>query len=126
MKQVEAELKCCPLVDNIFAYADPLYDYIVAFIVVNRPALLNLVSGQLNGTLANKSDMSNICAMPLVTFKVLEELTNFATSTGLQKRETPQKVKLIADAWTPDSGLVTPAFKIRRRKLVAFYSKEIE
>jgi long-subunit acyl-CoA synthetase (AMP-forming) len=36
------------------------------------------------------------------------------------------RVSLTLDEWTPDSGLVTAAFKIRRREVVDRYKSEIE
>jgi long-subunit acyl-CoA synthetase (AMP-forming) len=30
------------------------------------------------------------------------------------------------DEWTPDSGLITAAFKLRRREVVAKYRQDIE
>jgi long-chain acyl-CoA synthetase len=33
---------------------------------------------------------------------------------------------LTLDEWTPESGLVTAAFKIRRREVVEKYRREIE
>ena len=44
---------------------------------------------------------------------------------GLEKVEYPQKVFLILDEWTPDTGLVTAAFKIRRRFIILRYENEV-
>ena len=43
----------------------------------------------------------------------------------LEKFELPQKVKLVTEVWTPDTGLVTEAFKLRRRNIETRYQKDI-
>lgn len=35
----------------------------------------------------------------------------------LDKFETPAKIHLLPDPWTPDSGLVTAALKLKREQL---------
>ena len=43
----------------------------------------------------------------------------------LEKFELPQKVKLVTEVWTPDTGLVTEAFKLRRKNIESRYHKDI-
>jgi len=43
----------------------------------------------------------------------------------LEKFELPQKVKLVTEVWTPDTGLVTEAFKLRRKNIETHYHKDI-
>ena len=35
-------------------------------------------------------------------------------------------MKFVEEAWLPDTGLVTDSFKIRRKAIDTFYSKQIE
>jgi hypothetical protein len=35
-------------------------------------------------------------------------------------------MKIVEEAWLPDTGLVTDSFKIRRKAIDAFYAKQIE
>jgi len=46
-------------------------------------------------------------------------------SGKLEKYELPQKVKLVSEVWTPDTGLVTEAFKLRRKNIETRYLKDI-
>jgi len=46
-------------------------------------------------------------------------------SGKLEKFELPQKVKLVTEVWTPDTGLVTEAFKLRRKNIETLYQKDI-
>jgi len=43
----------------------------------------------------------------------------------LEKFELPQKVKIVTEVWTPDTGLVTEAFKLRRKNIETHYHKDI-
>merc|ERR1712004_858160 len=56
---------------------------------------------------------------------VVKSLEKYGMKMGLLRTECPQRVFLTLDEWTPDSGLVTAAFKIRRRFIVQKYEKQI-
>lgn len=49
-----------------------------------------------------------------------------AKAARLDKFELPAKIKLIPESWTPDSGLVTAALKLKREPLKARYKNELE
>jgi len=39
--------------------------------------------------------------------------------------EIPKRVKLCAELWTPDTGLVTAAFKLKRKQIQTHYESDI-
>ena len=41
-------------------------------------------------------------------------------------QQCPKRIFMTLDEWTPDTGLVTAAFKIRRRFIVEKYQKQID
>lgn len=43
----------------------------------------------------------------------------------LQKTEIPAAVTLCKDVWTPDNGLVTAAFKLKRKDIQDRYQSDI-
>ncbi len=49
-----------------------------------------------------------------------------AKATKLDKFETPAKIKLLPDQWTPESGLVTAALKIKREQLKAKFKNDLD
>ena len=57
---------------------------------------------------------------------VLDTLTAHGTKYNLKKFEIPRKVILVLDAWTPDTGLVTAAFKIKRRVIQDRFKEDIK
>merc|ERR1719516_591085 len=44
----------------------------------------------------------------------------------LEKFEIPRIVTLVPEAWTPESGLVTAAFKIKRKVIQTFFQQDID
>ena len=44
LSKVESELKSCYFIENICVYGDPMYDFLIALVVPNAKALLNLAN----------------------------------------------------------------------------------
>ena len=114
--KIEAILKTSPMVENICTYADPNQNFPVAVVIPST------------------SELATISALPAseaikqreVEQAVVSQLEKYGLRLGLEKVETPKRVHMTLDEWTPDSGLVTAAFKIRRKFIVERYQKEIE
>lgn len=49
-----------------------------------------------------------------------------ARTARLDKFEVPAKIKLLPDPWTPESGLVTAALKIKRERIKANFKDELQ
>uniref|UniRef100_A0A3Q3K0F1 long-chain-fatty-acid--CoA ligase n=1 Tax=Monopterus albus TaxID=43700 RepID=A0A3Q3K0F1_MONAL len=119
--KVETVLKNCPLVDNICAYASSDQSYVISFVVPNHKQLMAMVKQmQVNGTL------EEICNNPQVEKEVLRIITEVAFSAKLERFEIPKKIRLSAEPWTPETGLVTDAFKLKRKELKTHYQEDIE
>lgn len=52
-------------------------------------------------------------------------LVQGAKAARLEKFEIPVKIKLLAEAWTPESGLVTAALKLKRDVVSKAFSHEL-
>ena len=64
-----------------------------------------------------------------IFFMTLCLLFNFFFSTisaSLEKFEIPVKIRLSPEPWTPETGLVTDAFKLKRKELKTHYQADIE
>jgi len=44
----------------------------------------------------------------------------------LERFEIPRKICLSIEPWTPETGLVTDAFKLKRKELKTHYQDDIE
>lgn len=65
-------------------------------------------------------------AIYLAHNQVLFNFYQEAKSANLDKFELPAKIKLLPDPWTPESGLVTAALKLKREAVKAKFKDELE
>ncbi|XP_015234273.1 PREDICTED: long-chain-fatty-acid--CoA ligase 3-like [Cyprinodon variegatus] len=119
--KVEAVLKNCPLIDNICAYANSEESYVISFVVPNHKQLMGLAEQvQIKGT------WEELCNNPRMEREVLRIINEAAISGKLERFEIPKKIRLSAEPWTPETGLVTDAFKLKRKELKKHYQEDIE
>ncbi|CAH0557572.1 unnamed protein product [Brassicogethes aeneus] len=120
--KVEAQLKTCPLVDNICVYGESSKHYCVALVVPNQSQLKDLAVKK--GLSANLT-FEEYCQSPELEKAVLIELNEHGTKSKLEKFELPAAVKMVTEVWSPDMGLVTAAFKLKRKDIQERYKTEI-
>ncbi|XP_029703059.1 long-chain-fatty-acid--CoA ligase 4 isoform X1 [Takifugu rubripes] len=119
--KVESVLKSSTLIDNICAYANSEQNYVISFVVPNQKRLTQLAKQRgIVGT------WEEICTHPEMEREVLKEIKEVAVNIKLQRFEIPVKVHLSPDPWTPETGLVTDAFKLKRKELKNHYLHHIE
>ncbi|XP_048400230.1 long-chain-fatty-acid--CoA ligase 4 isoform X2 [Stegostoma tigrinum] len=119
--KVESALKSCSLIDNICAYANSEQSYVISFVVPNQKKLTALAEQkQVQGT------WEEICNDSQMEAEVLREIKEASASSKLEKFEVPVKVRLSPEPWTPETGLVTDAFKLKRKELKNHYLNDIE
>uniref|UniRef100_A0A4W5QH62 long-chain-fatty-acid--CoA ligase n=1 Tax=Hucho hucho TaxID=62062 RepID=A0A4W5QH62_9TELE len=119
--KVEAMLKNCPFVDNICAYANSDQSYVIGFVVPNQKQLMALAEQR-----GLRCSWEEICNNPDMERDVLHIITEAALSAKLERFEIPKKIRLSAEPWTPETGLVTDAFKLKRKELKSHYQEDIE
>ncbi|KAK8774375.1 hypothetical protein V5799_011089 [Amblyomma americanum] len=122
--RVEAVLKTCSLVDNVFAYGSSLHTYLVAVVVPNRDQLLKIAweVGREQAT----ATLKELCQDTEVAKVAVDRILAYARASDLLKTEVPHKLKLTAEEWLPDTGLVTATFKLCRKPLQSFYQRDID
>ncbi|KAI4902767.1 hypothetical protein NFI96_015283 [Prochilodus magdalenae] len=119
--KVEAALKNCPLIDNICAYANSDESYVISFVVPNQKQLLALAKQK-----EVQGSWEEVCNHPDMEKEVLRIITDAAVTAKLERFEIPKKICLSAEPWTPETGLVTDAFKLKRKELKSHYQEDIE
>ncbi|XP_048487417.1 long-chain-fatty-acid--CoA ligase 4 isoform X1 [Plutella xylostella] len=120
--KVEAELKTCPVVENICVYGDSSKNHTVALLVPNPQHLSDLAA---RVGVAGLS-FEQLCESEAVEKAVVKELADHARKCGLERFEVPTAVKLCTEVWSPDMGLVTAAFKIKRKDIQDRYKEDIK
>ncbi|KIH69359.1 AMP-binding enzyme [Ancylostoma duodenale] len=108
-------------VETVCAYGDSSKDYLVALVVPERKYLKKLAE-ELN---VGSEDMEELCKDKKVVEAVLKEIQSHV-SGKLQRVEIPKKILLCPEPWTPASGLVTEALKLKRKAIEKAFKEDIE
>lgn len=67
----------------------------------------------------------DMCDDETITVAVCEALQAHGKKAGLHRSEIPMRCKLVKEEWTPDSGFVTAAMKLRRKNIQDHYMSDI-
>lgn len=122
LSRIETALKMSPLVDNICIHANSSQSVCIALIVPNQKSLTELAE---KSGVSGKS-FEELCSDPVVEKAVLKELADMGRKSKLEKFEVPAKLKLCTEIWMPDSGLVTDAFKLKRKNIEEKYKPSLQ
>ncbi|KAL8255243.1 hypothetical protein R6Q59_033464 [Mikania micrantha] len=120
--KVEAALASSRYVENIMLHADPFHSYCVALVVPPHQVLEQWA--QSAGI--NYKDFADLCDKKETISEVQQSLTKVGKDAKLDKFEIPAKIKLMPDPWTPESGLVTAALKLKREPLKAKFKDDLQ
>jgi len=114
--KIEACLKTSELVDNVCVFADQNQLSCVAVAVANQAQVMKI-----SKSLGLECDFRAACGNPKIIQTVFESFVAAAKTGKLHKQEIPSKIFLDIDQWTPDTGLVTDALKLKRKSLNEHY-----
>ena len=73
-----------------------------------------------------KKALPELCHTSAVADLVLKECNAVGKKNGFKPMERLQAVVLTPEEWTPESGLVTAAQKVQRKKVAEAFDKEIK
>lgn len=120
--KVEAVLVVSPYVENIMVHADPFHSYAVAILVASQHALESFAQSK---GIEYKS-FEDLCENEAAIKEILSSLQKVGRSANLEKFEIPAKIKVLWEPWTPESGLVTAALKLKRENLRKEFAGELK
>ncbi|KAL9270698.1 Long chain acyl-CoA synthetase 8-like protein [Drosera capensis] len=120
--KVEAALIGSNYVESIMVYADPFHNYCVALIVPAHQALEKWAQG---AGIEYKT-YAELCEKTEAVKEVQASLSKVAKEAKLDKFELPAKIKLLPESWTPESGLVTAALKIKGEQIKGRFKSELQ
>ncbi|KAG5667341.1 hypothetical protein PVAND_015324 [Polypedilum vanderplanki] len=118
--RIESELKTCQVVENICIYAESTKTYCIALVQPSEKGLSDLAA-----SIGIKESFEQLCRNKEVIKAATKCIADYGKRRGLNKFEIPTKISLCEDLWTPDSGLVTAAFKIKRKEVQNKYKDVI-
>ncbi|XP_048425653.1 long chain acyl-CoA synthetase 9, chloroplastic-like [Pyrus x bretschneideri] len=119
--KVEAALSVCPYIDNIMLHADPFHSYCVALVVASQVTVEDWASKQ--GIAF--TDFADLCSKSEAIKEVQASLVKEAKNARLEKFEIPAKIKLLSEPWTPETGLVTAALKLKRDVIRKAFTEDL-
>lgn len=120
---IESKLKTHSLVDSICVCAHPGAKNVVA-IVVPHPDHIKKIGTKL-GHLEDATTQ-DLCEDKAVAAAFLEELQAHGKKQGLGRWDLPAALFLTPEPWTPESGLVTAALKVKRTPIKTHFKGALE
>ena len=108
--KIEAALKTSRLVTNCSIFADSNEMTCVAVVPGNETELSKIAKE--NGLTGDFSEWANSKAVNEAVFGSIREA---AKAANLSKQEMPSKIYVDSLQWLPETGLITDAFKLKRK-----------
>mmetsp|Transcript_101205 Transcript_101205/g.140598 ORF Transcript_101205/g.140598 Transcript_101205/m.140598 type:complete len:109 (-) Transcript_101205:257-583(-) len=95
--------------------------YTIGLLCPQKPGIEKLASElQLSGT------FDELCKNEKVVDKVLNACKAKCKESKLLDFETPQRIALISDLWTPENDMLTAAMKLKRPLIAEKHKEEIQ
>jgi long-chain acyl-CoA synthetase len=116
---LEAALKLIPLVGQACAIGDQR-PFVVALVVLDP----EIAPAWARAQGIDFSNLADLAAHPEVTAEIEKHLDEVMAS--FNNAERVKKVHVLAEEWLPDSDVLTPTSKLKRRGIHARYESEIE
>lgn len=83
-------------------------------------------SKSLNVGILDELNDETLCSNPWLVERFLRKIQTEGSKKGLRRTHIPSRIKLVCDEWSPESGLVTASFKLRRREIERRYENDIK
>ena len=125
LERLEAIYKSCNLVANVCVHATPDAKQPIAVIIPHEIHLREALKDTPHSVLAGL-EVHELCHKKEVESVVLKACNALGKKNGFKTLELLEAVILTPDEWTPESGLVTAAQKIQRKKIAEAFAKEIK
>ena len=126
LERLESIYKACNLVSNICVHASPDAKQPIAIIIPHEAHLRHALADKGPAGVDAKEELHALCASDKVAEFVLKECNALGKKNGFKPMETLEAVILTADEWTPESGLVTAAQKVQRKKVAEKFDAQIK
>ncbi len=115
--KIESTMLLCPYITAIMAYGDGDASAAVAVVTPDVAAI--------RAKFPDQSSIEDMAASPEVNALILGDLKRIAKAKNFPKTETPSKVMIATEEWTPESGLVTASLKLKRKALMDKYKDDL-
>lgn len=99
------------MITGVFVYGDSFQQYLVAIIVPNWENVLPWAKA--NG-LSDSRDQ--LLQNPKLMNAIMDDMAIVGKKEGLKGFEEVKKIRLVAEEFTVENGLLTPSFKVKRHQ----------
>ena len=121
----ESVYKSNPIVGNMAVLANSDVKQPIAVVVAHEVNIHTFIAKN-NLNPSNQKDVHHLVKDPKIRSAVLAEINSTGKKAGLSQMELLMGVVLVADEWTPESGLVTAAQKLQRKAIEKRYEADIK
>eukprot|EP00743_Colponemidia_sp_Colp-15_P005852 GILK01006290.1.p1 GENE.GILK01006290.1~~GILK01006290.1.p1 ORF type:complete len:687 (+),score=122.15 GILK01006290.1:37-2061(+) len=111
----------CPLVAQVFVYGDSLKAHLIAIVVPNQDTLIPWAASH-----NVEGDFKFLCSHPEVNKLLLQEMNNVGKQLKLRGFEFVKSIFLESEPFSPENGLLTPTFKLKRHDAKQKYQTQID
>jgi long-chain acyl-CoA synthetase len=118
---LEAALKMIPLVGQACAVGEKK-PFVAALVVLDPDASAAWAAA--HGLTGEAASMAALAEHPDVIAEIEAGLAD--AMAGFNNAESVKKVKVLGEEWLPDSDLLTPTSKLKRRGVMARFAEEID
>ena len=120
LSKVENAIKASKFTALPMTYAKSTMSYCIVLICPNEPALRAIPGAPPTASL------KELCANPDIIKAVSEDVAAVCKKAKLAKFETPSKVVLIDELWTPENDMLTAVQKLKRKPIESKHKDQIE
>eukprot|EP01106_Pelomyxa_sp_JSP_P005677 TRINITY_DN18_c0_g1_i5.p1 TRINITY_DN18_c0_g1~~TRINITY_DN18_c0_g1_i5.p1 ORF type:complete len:126 (-),score=17.80 TRINITY_DN18_c0_g1_i5:85-462(-) len=109
-------------VDVLCVCADSLHDFPVGIIVLSKSRAETFLGKKFN----SDSEYVAACSNPVLLKAVAASLHHCTEEAKMSPTKRMRAFRLVTDEWTPESGLVTSALKLKRSAIASRYAQKIQ
>lgn len=149
LSEIETAFSTAAIIENICVYCSQYSNYIVALVRPEQRELRQEAIRFYNSNeefqksieksvgfrtnnqkeiaaIIDNMDNETLCQNKVLVEEVLKLLQAEGAKRKLKRTQIPSKIKLVCEEWSPESGLVTASFKLRRREIERHYANDIK
>ncbi|CAF0819334.1 unnamed protein product [Adineta steineri] len=121
LAKIEMSMKKLPIVENCCCCAKSSSAYTIALICPNSKEISRYAEKHYS-----EKEWKNIADDEDFNDEILRKVIEICKKDGAASYEIPKKIKIVKDHWTPETGLVNDALKLKRKAIGEKYKDDIE
>ena len=126
LERLESIYKGCNYVSNLCVHASQDAKQPIAIIIPHEAHLRHALEQTPVDGVNPHDELKVLCHNPKVKELILKECNAVGKKAGFKPMELLEAVILTSEEWTPESGLVTAAQKVQRKKVAEKFKDEIK